>query len=117
MLDDDLHLGRAIAHVLHDVAETIVATSCAEARKHYSSACGYLFDECLPDGSGLELLAEIRRHGLWRPAMILTGGHPGDGPNRAYDLAAHYYLPAFATTGRVHEMTRWAWGDANATVD
>ena len=58
---------------------------------------GFVFDVELPDGSGLDLLAQARQQHPITPAMVLTGNNRDAAANAAYDLRAHYCIKPVAT--------------------
>ncbi|WPB86024.1 response regulator transcription factor [Sediminicoccus rosea] len=75
LLEDDPGLGRGVAEYLrlsgHQVAwATRIAQ--AEDELHGFLPELLLLDLSLPDGSGLDFLGALRRHGDQRPAIILT---------------------------------------------
>ncbi|MDH4179603.1 MAG: response regulator, partial [Armatimonadota bacterium] len=56
--------------------------------------CVVLLDVRLPDGSGMDLLREIRQHALLRllPVVVLTSSVNAPDIQRAYNLGANSYL-------------------------
>jgi len=56
--------------------------------------CVVLLDVRLPDGSGMDLLREIRQHALLRvlPVVVLTSSDNTPDIRRAYQLGANSYL-------------------------
>ena len=69
-------LAREAPHLHLDVAETLAA-----ARGRLATGTTYdvvLTDVNLPDGSGLELLAELRQHGADTALIVVTSVDAGD---------------------------------------
>ncbi|MBQ9321416.1 MAG: response regulator transcription factor [Eubacterium sp.] len=72
IMDDDPMLCGNIALAMQTEGyETITASCCAEARKHFSEADLLLLDVMVPDGSGVALCKEIRMHSDV-PVIFLT---------------------------------------------
>lgn len=76
LLEDDAALGRGICLALtkEDVQVTL-CTTLSEARSRLSGSSPFdllILDVNLPDGSGLDLLGELRRTGSAAPVILLT---------------------------------------------
>ena len=75
LVEDDAPLGRSLLHLLTDQGHaTMWLRELAPARQHLlaDSFDLLLLDIVLPDGSGLDLLAELRARGVALPIMMLT---------------------------------------------
>lgn len=90
ILEDDPHVGRAIEHALRPLSTTHWATTCAAAREAFASRkwCGAILDIHLPDGSGLDLLEELRAADGALPALVMTGAYDPAVANRSHVLGA-----------------------------
>jgi CheY-like chemotaxis protein len=106
--DDEDHLALTL-EALEDAGITNpvrTATSVQEARDAIaewtgqasagqdSLPCVILLDVRLPDGSGLDLLGELRENGFFRtiPVVILTSSDDTPDIRKAYQLGANSYL-------------------------
>jgi len=92
-LDSDL-TRRALAKALPDL-EVAVARDLAGARECLREPAGFdlaLLDMRLPDGDGLDILAEIRARQLPIAAVVLTGSGDEQSVIRALKLQADDYL-------------------------
>lgn len=90
-VDDEPDAQRWYAKTLRAYGDVRVARSVEAARRELAKRpdlIAALFDVCLPDGSGLEVLADFRRHYPSTPAVVVTGYVKGDVVNTAYDLDA-----------------------------
>ena len=75
LLEDDFPLGRSLSRVLSDQGHaTIWLRDLDHARRHLAveSFDLLLLDIVLPDGSGLDLLQELRARRRTSPVMMLT---------------------------------------------
>lgn len=108
-VDDEPHAQRWYANALQPYGDVVVAPSAAAARRqlaeHPNVSAG-LFDVYLPDGSGLELLAEFRRAYPTTPAVVVTGHVKGDVVNAAYDLDAGVLSKPFERSRVQHWVER-----------
>lgn len=103
-VDDDPHAQRWYASLLQEFGDVVVAPSVAVARQQiaeHPNVCAALFDVCLPDGSGLDVLADFRRWYPTTPAVVVTGHVEGKVVNAAYDLDAGILSKPF-NRERVH---------------
>ena len=95
LVEDDLYLRDGLSEVfLHEGYEVDTAADCREARaflgkKTYSLA---VLDVMLPDGSGLELCAEMRRDGKKLPILFLTACDDELQTVRGLDAGADDYV-------------------------
>ncbi len=80
-LEDDLPLGTALSRVLRELGyEVCWVRLIADAREFLLSAdenfAAALLDIGLPDGSGLDLLVQLRAAGQSLPIIMLTARDP-----------------------------------------
>lgn len=77
VVEDDAELARLYANWLKESYEIRVAHDCTTAYEQFDESIDVaLLDRNLPDGSGDDVLREVRRIGLdWRVAMV-TGKEP-----------------------------------------
>jgi DNA-binding NarL/FixJ family response regulator len=74
VLEDDPRWTRAIARWLDSAFEIFGCESVAAARENiHLHWDGFILDECLPDGSGLHFLEELRDAGHRAPVLMMTG--------------------------------------------
>jgi DNA-binding NarL/FixJ family response regulator len=100
MVDDDAAVQRCLARVVRRHGEFVAADTFQRAAYLLSDGsmwAGFFFDVELPDGSGLDLLAQARDAHPITPAMVLTGNNRDSTANAAYDLRAHYVIKPVAT--------------------
>jgi DNA-binding NarL/FixJ family response regulator len=90
IVDDDELLTKALTRHLSSIRPCVTATTIASAREklstHTRPFSGFVFDLRLPDGSGLDLLAEARCYARGVPALILTSELDRQVINAAYRL-------------------------------
>lgn len=90
LVDDDELVTKALARHLSSIRPCVSANTFAAARQKLSAHprpfSGFIFDLRLPDGSGLDLLADARRYARDVPAVILTGELDPRVVNAAYRL-------------------------------
>jgi len=111
-VDDDPGAQLGYKRLLRKYGRVVVAANAAQARLQLASYPGwraFLFDLRLPDGSGLDLLADARRTFPATPAMLLTGHVEGPVVNAAYDLDAGVLGKPFDAS-RVHRWIERALG-------
>lgn len=95
MVEDDHAIGRALRRVVRSYGEMSLATTASEARGLLSRPgmwSAFVLDVGLPDGSGLDLLADARETFPATPALVLTGRTEAASINAAYDLNADYVV-------------------------
>jgi DNA-binding response OmpR family regulator len=93
VVEDDDAIGRALTRIVRPYGEVALATTASDARRLLEQAGpwqAFLLDVGLPDGSGLELLADVRGAFPSTPALVLTGRTEASTINAAFDLDAHY---------------------------
>jgi DNA-binding NarL/FixJ family response regulator len=91
VLEDDVTVARALQRHAGRFGDAFVAELVADARRLLGSSeswAAFIFDVALPDGNGLDLLAEARSVYEATPALVLTAFIDGMVCNRAYDLKA-----------------------------
>ena len=97
-LEDDLPLGTALSRVLRELGyEVCWVRLIADAREFLLSAdenfAAALLDIGLPDGSGLDLLVQLRAAGQRLPIIMLTARDAVSDRVRGLDEGADDYLP------------------------
>lgn len=97
IVEDDVPMARAIRRMVELLTdgEGVVAPSCAVARELLASLHtwrGAIIDKCLPDGDGLDVLAELRCLHRELPALVLTGVCSHEVAERARALGARYVV-------------------------
>jgi two-component system OmpR family response regulator len=96
VVEDDRGIGTMLERGLrlagHDVS---VASDLAAARDEWASGAWdlVLLDVMLPDGDGIELLAERRAGGDATPCVLVSAREEGDLRDRAAAAGANAYLP------------------------
>ncbi|HEY3821913.1 MAG TPA: response regulator [Polyangiaceae bacterium] len=98
LVEDDVVLRRQLARIIRPFGDLALAASAAEARgvlagKHAWD--GFVIDFALPDGSGLDLLAEARIHSPDTPAVVLSESTDAGAINGAFDLGAAFLVKPF----------------------
>lgn len=95
LVEDDPDAARALVRLVRVHCEVSLASTARQAREHLariSSWRAFIFDDGLPDGSGVELLAEWRPVYPDTPALVLTGCTDARVINAAFDLRADYLV-------------------------
>ncbi|WP_435169713.1 response regulator [Falsirhodobacter sp. 1013] len=89
ILQDGLSVGLGISGYLTEVVDT-----CADAREALAGGGfdGVVLDVMLPDGSGLDLLAALRREGMSLPVLVLTARDQVNDRIHGLDRGADDYL-------------------------
>lgn len=93
LLEDDPQVSLALARYLGQFAPVRHATTLAEARPLLAAVhrcCGVVLDVDLPDGCGLDLLAELRRRDVRVPALVVTAHSKHEHISRAQKLGAQF---------------------------
>ncbi len=120
--DDVLRDGLAVGLGLEGF-ETDVVTTCEDARAGAAAGdhAGIVLDIGLPDGSGLELLAEWRRKGVTTPVLLLTARNLVSDRVEGLDLGADDYLgKPFDLTelaARLRAMLRRSDGRSSSDIE
>jgi len=92
VLDADVEFRHAVRRVLAGLARIDEADSCHAAdslAREGASWCGVIAEVALPDGSGLDWIASVRRVQKGVAALVLTSKFEVRLVNRAFDLGAH----------------------------
>lgn len=95
LVEDDPHLGPAMRRALEEARYTVDLAACAEDAVSLARVQAYgvvLLDLGLPDGSGLEVLRNIRNHALTLPVIILTAEDRIEQRITGLDAGADDYL-------------------------
>lgn len=93
IVDDDPLVQRALTLVLRRYGASTAASSVGEARTYLSQPWdGYLLDVRLKDGSGLDVLATVRKLDVGTPAVVLSGAVNHDVVNRCAALDARLVM-------------------------
>jgi DNA-binding response OmpR family regulator len=93
VVEDDDAVARALTRIVRFYGEVALATTAGDARRLLEQAGpwkAFVLDVGLPDGSGLDLLADVREAFPSTPALVLTGRTEASAINAAFDLDAHY---------------------------
>lgn len=88
IVEDEPLLGRALTRLVRDRADGVLATTIGGALEVLDGRrwTGLVIDVGLPDGSGLDLLRQIRERGQQVPALIVTGRYDPAVANAAFEL-------------------------------
>jgi DNA-binding NarL/FixJ family response regulator len=100
IVEDEVSTARTLARLVRTHGIALIAGSVREALAllRESPPCsGLILDLGLPDGSGLDVLAQHRTAHPRTPAVILTGSTERDVVNRAQSLGAGYLLKPVRT--------------------
>ncbi len=94
VVEDDPPVARSTARLLKPYGDVHVAPTASDARcaLRTKQFAGLIFDIVLPDGNGLDVLAEARKLGLVMQALVLTGCEDRAVLNRASTLNARLLL-------------------------
>jgi CheY-like chemotaxis protein len=95
VVEDDETVRQALGRLVRSYGEAAFACTAHEARELLAAGTrwsAFIFDIGLPDGCGLDVLAEARAVYPAVPAMVLTGSLAGADINTAYDLHANYVV-------------------------
>jgi DNA-binding response OmpR family regulator len=118
VVEDDLRLGEALCGELRGAGWTVTWVRDARGGR-MRAAEGWdaiLLDLGLPDGSGFDVLAEIRGAGAKTPVIVLTARVRGPDKVKALDLGADDYVTKPFWTdevlARLRAVLRRAGGDA-----
>ena len=97
VLEDDPLVSSALGRLLRPYGETVPAPSLDAARALLDSGewSALFVDIGLPDGSGLDALAQAREQGCECPALVLSATYEPGNINRAFDLGAQYLVKPF----------------------
>lgn len=93
LVEDDPHVARAIERFLTRFGSVCHAGTVAAAWDTVASHAnfsGIVLDVKLPDGSGLQVLEELRTRGCEAPALVMTAHNDRDNINAAQLLGAQF---------------------------
>jgi DNA-binding NarL/FixJ family response regulator len=93
IVEDEPTLARTLARTFgrHGPVDVVHSMAAARAKlEHHSEWTGVILDLILPDGYGLDLLAEIRRMHGELPVLVLTGELNRDVVNKVQTLRGEY---------------------------
>lgn len=125
LIEDDLALGRALQSALQDAGEEVLWVRRAADARHWVGEQPFdavLLDLGLPDGSGIDVLRDLRSNGHTVPILIITARDGLEDRLRGLDTGADDYLvKPFATTellARVRAVVRRVngWSDSGEPV-
>lgn len=125
LIEDDLALGRALQLALQDAGEEVLWVRRAADARHWIDEQPFdavLLDLGLPDGSGIDVLRDLRGAGHTVPILIITARDGLDDRLCGLDNGADDYLvKPFAVTellARVRAVARRAngWSEMGAHV-
>ena len=119
VVDDNTLLLSKIVRSLVLVNQAVrTATSLSEARTilrdHPPRAL--CLDLQLPDGNGLDLLAELRQAGRGLPVVIISGQHSAENHAHAERLGAAGFLAKPFALSELHRLLTELLGDSAPTV-
>lgn len=117
VVEDDARTARAYVRLLSSYGRVAVARTVAEAREAWTSGApwvGLIVDVQLPDGSGLDFVAEVRARDPHIPVLVLTGQVEPARTNRAQELEAEFAFKPVAPESLVAFVER---AHARARVD
>jgi len=95
LVEDDLEFGRALQSALQDQDHKVVWVRLAAAALQYleTESCDVLLlDLGLPDGSGFDLLRQLRGQGLSCPILVISARNSLEDRLDGLDLGADDYL-------------------------
>ena len=113
LIEDDLDLGRALSQALRSEGFSVEWLRRLRDAQHAlddARVDGVLLDVNLPDGSGLDLLAQWRRQGIAVPVIMITARTALEDRLSGLDGGADdYIVKTFATSelvSRIHAVRR-----------
>lgn len=95
LVEDDPHLGPAMRRALEDARYTVDLAAGVEDARALVRVQSYgvvLLDLGLPDGSGLDVLRDIRNHAVALPVIVVTAQDRVDQRITGLDMGADDYL-------------------------
>ncbi len=110
LVEDDGLVVSALTRLLRPYGSVTHCRLVRDGRRRlggHDAWCAVIVDPGLPDGDGVELVAEVRARGRTMPILVLTGSHGADVARRAYELDAEY-LPKPARAEHVVAFARRA---------
>ncbi len=112
IVEDSAAMARCLAGIAKNFASASVEATVSGALEQLASHwpwIAFIVDLGLPDGSGLEVVSEIRARDWNVPALVLTGNHDHDAINAAFDLRAQYLNKPVARA-QITQFLAWATG-------
>jgi DNA-binding NarL/FixJ family response regulator len=109
VLEDDPPTARHLARLVCAHGAPVVATCVREAMKALDDEgplSGLILDVGLPDGSGLDVLAQNRKTRSTTPALVLTGDTKRETINAAYEMGAAYLVKPVELKAVEHFLAR-----------
>ncbi|UJR79208.1 response regulator [Sandaracinus amylolyticus] len=121
VVEDDPHGAEAVARVVRRHAEVVIHSTRADAlaeldRVGRDGWIAVIIDVGLADGSGLELLADIRARWDDLPALVVTGQDSRALANRAQALRAEFAFKPFGADNVLHFVESAIARDPDARV-
>jgi DNA-binding NarL/FixJ family response regulator len=110
IVEDNRFLARALARFFERYGPVVVEHHLHGARVAMSARRGIralVLDVQLPDGSGLDLLTDLRRRGDRTPALVLSA-HGDDDVLRSTQLLHALFLPKPAPEQHLRSFVEWA---------
>jgi ActR/RegA family two-component response regulator len=95
LVEDDLGAAHALVRLVREHCQVSLASTASQAREQLASSSSwraFIVDDGLPDGSGVDLLAEWRPVYPDTPALVLTGRTDARVINAAFDVRADYLV-------------------------
>jgi DNA-binding NarL/FixJ family response regulator len=93
IVDDDPIVRRGMSRIIRARGQVFAAATAREGTALVTDGSTWtalFIDLALPDGSGLDVLAQARRVHVRTPAMVLTGSTDARSINAVHDLDARY---------------------------
>ena len=117
--DNTMLLSKIVRSLVRANQRVRTATSLAEARALLRDHPPEVLclDLQLPDGNGLDLLAELRRTGRDLPVVIISGHHSAENRARAERLGAAGFLAKPFALSELHRLLTDLLGESPATAD
>jgi two-component system OmpR family response regulator len=95
LVEDDATIRELVRHLLQIEGFTVdSASSCADAREKIGVGeyDAFILDVLLPDGTGYDLLSEMRKSGILLPVLMLTSLDASEDVIQGLDAGADDYL-------------------------
>ncbi len=125
LIEDDLQLGRALQSALQDAGQDVLWLRRVADARHWVDETSFdalVLDLGLPDGSGLDLLRQLRAEGKVMPIIVITARDSLEDRLHGLDIGADDFLvKPFVTTellARLRAVVRRAsgWNEAGESV-
>ena len=120
IVEDDASLGRSLQRGTRTWFEPVLAHSVKQALELIESGldvAGAVVDIGLPDGTGFEVVAALRKRSEEMPVLILTGANDPATINRAHALRAEFVCKPFFAENLAQFVQRALSGRDAATKD